>query len=68
MTLPDPLPFPDDDIDRRFRAAGVVVPADRVAGTYAAARRLLANLHWVRKPRTVAAEPAHIFVPGKDPA
>ncbi|MCW6507459.1 hypothetical protein [Lichenifustis flavocetrariae] len=56
-----------DDIEQRFRAAGVVVPADRVAGTHAAARRLLATLHWLRPPRTAAAEPAHIFLADREP-
>ena len=54
----------DDDIEQRFRNAGVVVPADRAEGAYAAARRLLAALHWLRKSRTAAAEPAHIFLAG----
>ena len=65
MTTQDPIPSPDDaDIERRFRDAGVVVPADRAEGAYAAARRLLANMHWLRKSRDAAAEPAHIFRPG----
>ncbi len=69
MTASDPLLPPDDaDIERRFRDAGVVVPADRAAGTYAAARRLLATVHWLRKPRTAAVEPSHIFLPGTTPA
>ncbi len=60
------LPDPDDaDIERRFLAAGVVVPADRAVGAYAAARRLLATLHWLRQPRPAAAEPSHIFLPGQ---
>ncbi|WP_158818932.1 hypothetical protein [Methylocapsa sp. S129] len=53
------------DIERRFLNAGVVVPADRAEGAYAAAVRLLATLHWLRTPRTAAAEPSHIFAPGK---
>ena len=56
----------DGDVERRFRAAGVVVPADRAAGTYAAARRLLSSLHWLRQPRPAAAEPSSIFLPGRD--
>ena len=65
MTTPDPVASSDDDeIERRFRNAGVVVPADRAEGAYGAARRLLASLHWLRKPRTAAAEPAHIFLAG----
>lgn len=57
----------DDDVKRRFRAAGVVVPADRAAGTYAVARRLLSSLHWLRQPRPAAAEPSNIFLPSRDP-
>jgi hypothetical protein len=55
----------NDDMTRRFLAAGVVVPADRAEGAYAAAARLLEAVHWLRKPRTAAAEPAHIFVAGR---
>jgi hypothetical protein len=62
MTMQDANTSPDDaDIERRFRDAGIVVPADRAEGAYAAARRLLANVHWLRKSRDAAAEPAHIF-------
>ncbi len=57
----------DDDVERRFHAAGVVVPTDRAAGTYAGARRLLSSLHWLRQPRLAAAEPSNIFLPGRDP-
>ena len=68
MTLPDaPDTLDDAEIDRRFRQAGVIVPADRAAGTYAVARRLLANLHRLREPRAAAAEPAHTFSPGRVP-
>jgi hypothetical protein len=56
---PDPS---DHDIARRFEAAGIVVPAERAAGTTAAARRLLGLLHWLRAPRPAAAEPAAILV------
>ena len=49
------------DVEQRFRSAGVVLPADRAAGTYANAQRLLASLHWLRQPRTVAAEPSNTF-------
>ena len=67
MISHDPPESDDDaDIKRRFLAAGVIVPPDRAAGTYAAARRLLANLHWLRQPRPAAAEPSHIFLPGGD--
>ena len=60
-----PPAFHDDDIARRFLAAGVVPPADRAEGAYAAAARLLEAVHWLRKARTAAAEPAHIFVAGR---
>ncbi len=53
------------EIEQRFKNAGVVVPADRAEGAYAAAGRLLAAAHWLRQSRTAAAEPAHIFEPGK---
>lgn len=56
----------DDDIARRFLAAGIVVPADRVVGTTAAARRLLGVLHWLRAPRSAAAEPAAVLVLGEE--
>jgi hypothetical protein len=69
MTTQDPTTTPDDDdVERRFRAAGVVVPADRAEGAYAVARRLLGHLHWLRKSRTAAAEPAHIFRSGNNPS
>ena len=60
--MPSP-PTPSDfsDIAQRFAAAGVIPPAERAAGTYANAQRLLSVLHWLRQPRTVAAEPANIF-------
>jgi hypothetical protein len=59
---PPPSAFDKDDMARRFLAAGVVVPADRAEGAYVAGARLLEAVHWLRKPRTAAAEPAHIFV------
>ena len=60
--MPEPLPNPAfAEIDERFLNAGVVVPADRAAGTFANAERLLASLHWLRQPRSVAAEPSNIF-------
>jgi hypothetical protein len=61
----NPASSNDDDIAQRFLNAGVVVPADRAEGAFGAARRLLAALHWLRRPRTAAAEPAHIFVAEK---
>lgn len=62
-----PPPLPIDEIAARFRMAGVVPPDDRAAGTYANALRLLSALHWLRAPRSMADEPAHIFsqVPGR---
>jgi hypothetical protein len=62
MTTREPSnAFEYDDIEHRFLSAGVVVPADRAEGAFGAASRLLAVLHFVRTPRTAAAEPAHIF-------
>ncbi|WP_375450366.1 hypothetical protein [uncultured Devosia sp.] len=60
MTQPNSTPD-SADIEQRFRNAGVVPPADRAAGTYANAQRLLTSLHWLRQPRTVAAEPSNTF-------
>lgn len=54
-------PVAPEDIAARFRMAGVVPPNDRAAGTYANAQRMLAALHWLRQPRSMADEPAHIF-------
>ena len=56
-----PQEFDDEEIANRFAAAGIVVPADRAAGAYAAARRLLEVRHWLRGRRGAADEPAHIF-------
>lgn len=50
-----------DAIEARFRAAGVVPPDDRAEGTYANAQRLLSLMHWLRRPRGMADEPAHIM-------
>ena len=62
MSAQNVLPSDDDaDLERRFRAAGVIVPADRAVGTYAAGRRLLSVLHWIRQSRGAEVEPAHIF-------
>ncbi len=62
MSAIDPsLDNDDADIARRFLDAGVAVPAERAVGAYAAARRLLEAAHWLRKPRGMAAEPAHVF-------
>lgn len=54
-------PLPQDEIATRFRLAGIVPPEDRAAGTYANALRMLSALHWLRQPRSMADEPAHIF-------
>jgi hypothetical protein len=51
----------DEDMELRYRNAGVVPPADRAAGTYAEGRNILTMLHWLRGPRTAAAEPSNIF-------
>jgi hypothetical protein len=62
MTEPNDNPSPEDaDVAARFLAAGVALPADRAEGARAAARRLLASLHWLRKARGAAMEPAHVF-------
>ena len=55
------LPLDIVEIELRFRHAGVVPPADRAQGTYENAGRLLASLHWLRSPRTAAAEPSNTF-------
>ena len=58
----DPLQDPPQDlgaIAARFRAAGIVPPADRARGTFINAGRLLENLHWLRRQRALSAEPAH---------
>jgi len=65
MSAQDLSAAQEDEIARRFLNAGVVIPADRAEGAHGAARRLLALLHWVRKPRSAAAEPAHVFHPGE---
>jgi len=59
--MPSTLPAPIEEIAARFRAAGVVPPDDRAQGAYANAGRLLEVLHWLRRPRTMADEPAHIM-------
>ncbi len=51
----------DDEIETRFRLAGVVLPAERKAAAVNAARTMLRLMHWLRGPRTAAAEPANIF-------
>ena len=51
----------NDEIETRFRNAGVVVPGALKAGAFAAAAEALAQTHWLRRPRTAAAEPSNIF-------
>ena len=60
--MPDDEANAASEIARRFAAAGVAVPEDRAEGAHAAARRLLEAVHWLRRPRDAAAEPAHVFV------
>lgn len=50
------------DIEQRFAAAGVVLPAERRQGALDSAKTLLAATHWLRQPRTAAAEPSNVFV------
>ena len=59
--MPPSPAVPIEEIAARFRAAGVVPPDDRAQGTYANAGRLLEMLHWLRRPRGMADEPAHIM-------
>ena len=56
---PPPQFAPETEV--RFRLAGVVPPEERAPGAYVNAQRLLATLHWLRQPRTVAAEPSNVF-------
>lgn len=53
---------PDADIEQRFAAAGLVLAPERRQGAIDSARTLLAATHWLRQPRTAAAEPSNIFV------
>jgi hypothetical protein len=59
FAMPQDPPLDLDAIAARFRAVGIVPPDDRAAGTYANAGRMLATLHWLRRPRPLSAEPAH---------
>ena len=60
--MPQTAPITDPtEIEQRFRNAGAVPPGDRAAGAYANAQRLLAMLHWLHQPRSVAAEPSNTF-------
>jgi len=49
------------DIEQRFAAAGVVLVPDRKAGAVESAQAMLAAMHWLRQPRTAAAEPSNTF-------
>jgi hypothetical protein len=49
------------EIEDRFRQAGIVLPAERKASAITAAGTMLAVRHWLRGPRTAAAEPSNIF-------
>jgi hypothetical protein len=60
MSLPQDIPN-TAEIEQRFRHSGIVPPAERASGTFANAQRLLATLHWLRQPRTAAAEPSNTF-------
>ena len=51
-----PVASDTSDMARRFAAAGIVPP-----GTFANAERLQSALHWLRQPRSVAAEPSNTF-------
>ena len=60
------LPPSETEIETRFALAGIVLPAERQAGAIAGAQEMLAVTHWLRQPRTAAAEPSNIFklIPG----
>jgi hypothetical protein len=51
----------DEEIETRFKLAGIALPAERKAAAMNAARTILKTLHWLRGPRTAAAEPSNIF-------
>jgi len=60
--MPNPPAASDSsDMAQRFAAAGIIPPAERAAGTFANAQRLLSAQHWLRQPRSVAAEPSNTF-------
>jgi hypothetical protein len=50
-----------DEIQTRFRLAGVVLSTDRAAGAVSEAKAGLETLHFLRGPRSAAAEPSNIF-------
>lgn len=49
------------DIEHRFAAAGVTLPSERRQGAIESAKAMLAVTHWLRQPRTAAAEPSNTF-------
>lgn len=49
------------EMERRFAAAGVVLPPDRKQGAIDSAKAMLSVTHWLRQPRTAAAEPSNVF-------
>ena len=51
----------EQEIEDRFRMAGIVLPAERKAAAINAAKGMLAAQHWLRGPRTAAAEPSNTF-------
>ena len=59
--MPPTPAIPVEEIAARFRAAGIVPPDERAQGTYGNASRLLEMLHWLRRSRTMADEPAHVM-------
>ena len=58
---PTLLPPSETEIETRFALAGIVLPAERKIGAMAGAAEILAITHWVRQPRTAAAEPSNVF-------
>ena len=51
----------DEEIETRFKLAGITLPSERKAQAMNAARTILKTLHWLRGPRTAAAEPSNVF-------
>jgi hypothetical protein len=56
--MDDPL---ETEIEERFQLAGITLPAERRASAINAAKGMLAVRHWLRGPRTAAAEPSNTF-------
>ena len=57
----DALATENAEIERRFADAGVVLPTERRQGAIESAKAMLAVTHWLRQPRTAAAEPSNTF-------